>query len=153
MDHRPDASTAAPSEPSATAPAPETSRGLLDAAVMDEARELLDAGLAAGRTTLKLAALEWQLCKAGWARLLWLIPLAVVLALSVWASLLVGLFSLVLALSGGAVLLAWLSVVGAQLLALVLTSWKIQKTLQLSRFARTRAAFAGRPAEGASHAA
>lgn len=127
---------AAAAEAAADAPAP----GLLDPATLAEARALLDAGLASARATWKLAGVEWQLCKAGWSRLLWLMPLAVVLALSVWASLLVALFSLVVALSGGAVLLAWLSVIGAQLAALLLVSWQIERTLRKARFARTRAA-------------
>lgn len=123
--------------------------GLLDPAAVDEARALVDAALASARSTFRLASIEWQLCKAGWARLLWLMPLFVVLALSVWASLLAALFSLVMALSGGAVVIGWLSVIGVQVGALCLAGWHIQRTLCLSRFARTRAALSS-PAPGAA---
>lgn len=147
------ASSAAAAEATAdtapAAPAP----GLLDPATLSEARALLEAGLASASATWKLAGVEWQLCKAGWSRLLWLMPLAVVLALSVWASLLVALFSLVVALSGGVVLFAWLSVIGAQLLALALVSWQIERTMRRARFSRTRAALShALAAAGASHA-
>jgi uncharacterized membrane protein YqjE len=131
-----------PTEPAAPAATncASAAAGLFDAATLDEARTLLDAGLATARATWRLAGVEWQLCKAGWARLLWLMPLFVVLALSVWASLLVALFSLVMALSGGAVVVGWISVIGAQILALLVIGWQIQRALSASRFAHTRAA-------------